>query len=100
MSAPLGPASREPYGGSRREKERYQYSASSRAGFAELSPDWVMTGSQLFEALKQVVGVERVGWQTPKYAQGNPSASRCAQQNVLVYSSLRGSNTANQSIEF
>ena len=42
------------YGGSRKHKQRYEFSEYSRCGFAELSPSVVMTGEQLFDSLKKV----------------------------------------------
>ena len=72
MSAGIGPASGsldgdEPYAGSRRLKQRYEYSQKSRSAFVELHPSWYPTkeeGPQEFKAwLEAVPGVERVEWQ-------------------------------------
>ena len=95
-----GSGSSAPYGGSRTRKQRYEYSETSRAGFAELSPAFVMTGKQLFNKLSKVSGVKEVRWATPKSAQGNVSAGHYMEQNVLVYSSMGGSGSAKRPMEF
>ena len=88
------------YAGSRKEKQRYEYSGTSRSGFAELSPAYVMTGQQLFDALQNVPGVARVHWHTSKRDQGNPSDNHYMQTNIMVYSKSGGSSSANSPMEF
>ena len=66
--APSGSlASPEPYAGSRRPNQRYEYSIKSKAAFVELHQDWYPPpneGPQLFkELLEKVQGVDRVKWQ-------------------------------------
>ena len=69
MSAGIGPASGsldgdEPYAGSRRLKQRFEYSENSRSAFVELRPSWYPPkeeGPQEFKTLLEAVpGVERV----------------------------------------
>ena len=78
-SAGIGPASGsldgdEPYAGSRRSKQRYEYSQNSRSACVELHRFWYPPkeeGPQEFKALLEAVqGVERVGWQNGKASQG------------------------------
>ena len=73
--APSGSlASREPYAGSRRENQRYEYSIKSKAAFVELHQDWYPhqnDGPQSFkELLEKVQGVDRVKWQPAPRARG------------------------------
>ena len=88
------------YGGSRKHKQRYEFSEYSRCGFAELSPSVVMTGEQLFDSLKKVPGVDRVHWNTPKAQQGNASTGHYMPANIMVYSKSGGSRTTNSPMEF
>ena len=65
--APSGSlGSREPYTGSRKATQRYEYSIKSKAAFVELHQDWYPPpneGPQLFkELLENVQGVDRVMW--------------------------------------
>ena len=83
----LGSASQfVPYGGSRKLRARYSCSSNSNAGFAELSPQYVMTGEQLYSALEKVSHVQRVAWKTsdagPCY--GNHYQDRA----IRVYTSM------------
>ena len=100
MGAGPGSGSAVRYGGSRLLKQRYQYSEKSRAGFVELRPGCEMTGNQLFDALGNVPGVQRVEWQKRKQAQGNASRNHDMQQNVIVFSKIRGSETMPRHMEF
>ena len=68
------------YTGSRCLKQRHQYSTNSRCGFAELRPGCVMSGRELFDALRNVDGVRKVDWLTATWAQ----------ENVLVWSEQGG----------
>ena len=52
----------------------YEYSESSFAGLAELKIDLRMTGDELFQALKQVLGMSCIVWRTSEAEQGNPSS--------------------------
>ena len=59
-----------------------------------------MTGKQLFDDLGNVPGVLRVEWQKGKQAQGNASRNHYMQQNAIVFSKIRGSDTAPRHMEF
>ena len=95
-----GSASSAPYPGSRTEKQRYEYTEASRAGFVELSPACVMTGNALFKALRKVSGVKEVCWNTPKSVQGNVRDGQYMEKSVLVFSSTCGARCANRPMEF
>lgn len=106
MSAPYSDASALPgsasnsanYAGSRRLKTRYEFYPNSTSGFAELSPDYLMTGEQLYEALENVAGVLRVTWQTA--ATGPSNAIHYQEQAILVYTCDSSMNPYARPIEF
>ena len=107
-SAGIGPASGsldgdEPYAGSRRVKQRFEYSENSKAAFVELHQDWYPhknKGPQLFkELLEKVQGVDRVKWQTSKTSQGNEGNQYC-ERNLLVYSKMLGPGYDHKPMEF
>ena len=50
----------EKYQGSRKVKQRFEYSEKSTAGFVELHKDCIPTNTEFFEALKNEPDVERV----------------------------------------
>ena len=93
----------EPYAGSRRLKQRFEYRENSRSAFVELHRFWYPPkeeGPQEFKRLLEAVpGVERVEWQTTKASQGDVGKHYC-QQNLLVYSSIPGPGSASPPIEF
>ena len=102
--APSGSlASPEPYAGSRRPNQRYEYSIKSKAAFVELVPSFYPAkeeGPQKFKVmLEEVAGVARVEWQTSKTSQGNVGDHYC-EQNLLVFSKMVGRSFACQPIEF
>ena len=91
-----GSASNErAYKGSRQPRQRYEYAESFRAVFVELSPDHVMNGDELFEALAATPDVESVAWKTSKTFQGN-IGYHYMERNILVYVS----GSARTPIEF
>ena len=107
-SAGFGPASGsldgdQPYGGSRRLKQRFEYRENSRSAFVELHRSWYPPkeeGPQEFKAwLEAVPGVERVEWQNGKASQRTVGDHYC-EQNLLVYSNLAGLGSASSPIEF
>ena len=40
------------YGGSRKGRQRFEYSETSRAGFVELAPDRLLTEDEFYDVLK------------------------------------------------
>ena len=78
------------YGGSRREKQRFEYSEGSRSAFVELIPSCKPTPEDFKKYLEDVPGVSRVEWHTRYLHQ---------EQNLLVYSST-GPGSVNPPIEF
>ncbi len=84
-----GSASSAPYRGSPACKQRYEYSETSRAGFAELIPACRMTGQELFKTLSTVGGVRAVHWANPKSGEGH-----YMERNVLVYPTMVRSGSA------
>jgi len=87
------------YGGSRKEKNRWEYSEGAGAGFAELDKDHTPTEEEFFEMLQRVPGVAHVEWQSSKTSQGNPSQGHHMERNILVTSSL-GPGSASHPFEF
>ena len=63
---PGSASTEDPYEGSRRKQNRFEYSAKSSAGFVELHPKYVMSGKELFDALEATPEVERDEWQPSK----------------------------------
>ena len=87
------------YGGSRRLRQRFEYSSDSTAAFVELSPQHTPSPEDLFERLRQVPGVDKVEWQTTKTPQNNVG-KHYSEQNILVYSSMGGPASGSSPIEF
>ena len=82
-SAGIGPASGSldedgPYTGSRRLKQRFEYSEKSRSAFVELHPSFLPTPAEFKALLEDVEGVYRVAWQTSKTSQGDEGKHYCA----------------------
>ena len=83
------------YGRSRKGRQRFEYSETSRAGFVELAPDRLLTEQEIYDALKKVPEVAIVAWKEAKTSQGN-GGFHYMERNIKVF--VPGS--ANTPIEF
>ena len=86
------------YGGSRRQKQRFEYASKTKAAFVELHPLFMPTPEEFKKHFEAVPGVTKVDWQTSKASQGNVGNHYC-ERNLLVYSST-GPGSASSPIEF
>ena len=86
------------YGGSRRLKQRFEYSPNSKSAFVECIPSFMPTPGEFKALLEKVPGVKKVEWQTTMTSQKNAGKHYC-EQNLLVYSST-GPGSASPPVEF
>ena len=70
-SVPGSASTDPPYAGSRKLKQRFEYSESSNAGFVELAPESIPTAEEFRTALMNVPEVQMVEWKESKRSQGN-----------------------------
>ena len=75
--------SQHEYAGSRKVKQRFQYSMKSKSAFAELKVGLRPTKEEFKAMLERVPGVQEVRWQTSKQDQGNPG-NHYFDTNLLV----------------
>ena len=87
-----------PYGGSRRLKQRFEYGKDSRSAFVELDPSYMPTAEEFKALLEAVPGVAHVEYQTTKTSQGN-IGQHYFERNLLVHSQT-GPGSASPPIEF
>ena len=74
----------EEYKGTRKLKQRLEYSENSSAGFVELALDRIPSHQQFFKALKSTPDVDRVEWKELKTSQGNVG-DHYMEQNLDVW---------------
>ena len=86
------------YGGSRRLKQRFEYSPNSKSAFVECIPSFMPTPEEFKALLEAVPGVKKVEWKNTNTSQNNIGEHYC-EQNLLVYSST-GPGSASPPVEF
>jgi len=78
-SAGPGSASsaRAGYEGSRKVRQRFEYSQASGAGFVELAPEFVVTGEQFFKQLKAVPGIVKASMSARRFESTDAVSRSC-----------------------
>ena len=83
-SVPGSASTEEEYKGSRKLKQRFEYSENSTAGFVELAPDRIPSEEEFMNALLSAPDVERVEWKETQTSQGNVGKHHM-EQNLNVW---------------
>ena len=83
-SVPGSASTQEEYKGSRKEKQRFEYSEDSSAGFVEIHPDCIPSHDEFAGALMSAPHVVKVAWKKAKSLQGNVG-SHWMERNLQVY---------------
>ena len=80
-SGSAGPGSassaRAGYEGSRKVRQRFEYSQASGAGFVELAPEFVVTGEQFFKQLKAVPGIVKASMSARRFESTDAVSCSC-----------------------